>query len=138
MKDYELLDHTADLGIRVRGKSLHQLFATAASAMFELITDISKVNTKKSISIELESDDKDSLLKDWLTELLYYCNVKNILLREFKIEEIGERFIKADAKGEAIDKKKHRLNREIKAVTFHGLSIQQQEGLFTTEIIFDV
>ncbi|MFH0731771.1 MAG: archease [Candidatus Omnitrophota bacterium] len=138
MKNYEFLEHTADFGIRVWGKTQTELFTNAATGMFEYITDISKVKPTKTIAMELESDDRNGLLKDWLSELLYYCNVKNMLFCEFKIDAIDDKRIECELKGERIDKSTYKLNHEVKAVTFHNLNIEEKEGLLTTEIIFDV
>ena len=138
MKKYELLEHTADFGIRAWGKTQKELFINAAAGMYEIIADISKIAPKVSVNIEIESEDKDQLLKDWLSELLYYLNNKGILLSEFKIDKIDDKHIKSEAKGEKIDKQRHELRHEVKAVTYHHLRIEEKEGLLTTEIIFDV
>jgi SHS2 domain-containing protein len=138
MIKYELLQHTADVGIRVWGKNLNELFINAATAMFELITDISKVMPTEAITVEIEADDSDQLLRNWLSELLYYFNVKDTLLCDFKIHKINDKYISSEVKGEKINPRKHALRHEIKAVTFHRLHIQEKEDLLTTEIIFDV
>ena len=138
MKKYELLEHTADFGIRVWGKTLDELFINAAIGMYELIADISKVTPRESVIVEVEADDRNLLLRDWLSELLYYFNNKEMLLSKFKIDKIDNEHIKSEAKGEYIDKNKHELLHEVKAVTYHRLHIEEKEGLLTTEIIFDV
>ncbi len=138
MKKYELLEHTADFGIRVWGKTLDELFINAAIGMYELIADISKITPGESVTVEVEAEDRDLLLRDWLAELLYYFNNKNMLLSEFKIHKIDDKYIKSEAKGENIDENKHDLLHEVKAVTYHRLHIEEKEGLLTTEIIFDV
>jgi len=138
MEKYELLEHTADFGIRVWGKTLDELFINAAIGMYELIADISKVIPGESVTVEVEADDRDQLLRDWLAELLYYFNNKNMLLSEFKIHKIDDKCIKSEAKGENTDKNRHDLRHEVKAVTYHKLHIEEKKGLLTTEIIFDV
>lgn len=138
MRKYELLEHTADFGMRVWGKTLDELFINAAIGMYELIADISTVIPRESVAIEIEADDRDQLLRDWLSELLYYFNGKGMLFSEFKIDKIDNKYIKSEAKGESIDEKKHQLLHEVKAVTFHRLKIEKKKGLLTTEIIFDV
>lgn len=138
MKKYELLEHTADFGIRVWGKTLDELFINAAVGMYEIIADISKVTPKHSVDIELKAEDRDQLLRDWLAELLYYFNNKDILFSQFEIKDINGGHVNSTAKGEKINKAKHKLQHEVKAVTYHRLNIEQKEGLFTTEVIFDV
>lgn len=138
MKYYELLEHTADLGIKVWGDDLKELFIHSASAMYELIADIDAVKPAVSVEVEAEAQDKDELLKNWLSELLYYFNVKDMLFCEFSIKELDERRIASVAKGEKIDKKRHALIHEIKAVTFHSLKIEKEDNSYITDIIFDV
>lgn len=138
MKYYELLEHTADLGIKVWGADLKELFIHSASAMYELIADISSVKPAVSIEVGAEAQDKDELLKNWLSELLYYFHVKDMLFCQFLIKELDEKKIVSVAKGEKIDTKRHDLKHEIKAVTFHNLKIEEEDGKFATEIIFDI
>ena len=138
VKNYEPLEHTADLGIRVWGAGLKELFINSASAMYELIVDINLVKPSLSVGVKAEALDMDELLRNWLSELLYYFNVKEILFREFLIKELGDKNIVSVARGEKIDLKKHDLRHEIKAVTFHRLKIEKKDNLFSTEIIFDV
>ena len=138
MKNYELLEHTADLGIRVWGADLKGLFINAASAMYDLIADISSIKPAISINIKTEAQDKDELLKNWLSELLYHFHVKDILFSEFTINQIDDKSIVSIAKGEKIDRTRHDLKHEIKAVTFHNLKIKQENGKQATEIIFDI
>lgn len=138
MKNYELLEHTADLGIRVWGTDLKGLFINSASAMYELIADIRVVRPTISFDVKAEAQDKDELLKNWLSELLYYFHVKNILFSKFMIKDLTEKNIISIAKGEEIDKKRHTLKHEIKAVTYHNLKIEKKGRRFITDIIFDI
>lgn len=138
MKNYELLEHTADLGIRVWGTDLKELFINSAFAMYDLIADIDSVKQTISEEVEADAQDTDELLKNWLSELLYYFHVKDILFGGFSIKEISDKKIQSSAKGEKIDTKRHNLKHDIKAVTFHSLKIEEKNKKFTTEIIFDV
>jgi len=138
MKEYELLEHTADLGIRVWGDSLRNLFINSASAMYELIADTETIKPTVSFKVKVEAKDREVLLRNWLSELLSYFHTKNILFSGFKIEELSENTVLSINKGENIDCLRHKLKREIKAVTFHNLLIREEGGRFKTEIIFDI
>jgi len=133
-----LLEHTADLGIRVWGDSLKDLFINSASAMYELIADTEAIRHTISFKVKVEAQDRDMLLRNWLSELLSYFHTKDLLFSEFKIEELSENTILSINKGENIDCLRHKLKREIKAVTFHNLLIREEGGRFSTEIIFDI
>lgn len=135
---YQLLEHTADLGIRVWGRDLKSLFINSASAMYDLIADLRTIRPVKLIKVEAKAQDRDELLKNWLSELLYYFHVKDTLFSEFNIERLDEKKIVSTVSGEEIDRSRHSLQHEIKAVTFHSLNIHKTDDRLSTDIIFDI
>ena len=137
-KRYELIEHTADVGIKVYGKDLKELFANAAFGMFEVIADLKNVQAKAPIVLELDAPDTEELLVSWLRELLYEYNSNEILFKDFKISQIDKGHIKAKAFGEKLDTKKHQLRNEVKAVTYSDLKIKETEEGLQAQIIFDI
>ncbi len=138
MKKYEQIEHTADIGIKVYGKDLKELFCNAALGMYEQIAGLESVKPSEKIQIDIEASDYEELLVLWLSEVLYQYNGKGKLLNEFVIEKLSEKHIASYVKGEAIDPKRHSLKKEVKAVTFHNVKIEKGKNYFTTELIFDV
>jgi SHS2 domain-containing protein len=138
MKKYEFINHTADLGIRVWGESIKELFKNAAYSMFDTIADLNRVKLKKTMKVEIEKEELDELLADWLRNLLYKFNGDRYLLKEFKVETIDTQGLKAKVKGEKLDLSRHHLKREIKAVTYHGLEVKKADRGWEAQIIFDV
>ena len=138
MKRYEIVDHTADVGIKVYGKDLKELFVNAAYGMFDIIADLKGLKTSTSIAIELQAEDPEELLVAWLDELLYNFCTKNIIFSEFKIQKMDKKKVKAEAFGRHIGDKKSRLNTELKAATYHDLKIEKKSGTYQVQIIFDV
>jgi len=138
MKKYELIDHTADIGIKVRGKSVGELFENAAYAMFDLIADLNRVKKREVLEVEIEGEGMDELLADWLRELLYKFNGERHLLKDFKIEEIDQKSLKARVRGEKLDLSRHSLKMEIKAVTYYGLEIKRTSEGWQAQVIFDI
>ena len=138
MKKYEFINHTADLGIRVWGESIEELFKNAAYSMFDTIADLNRVELKKTMKVEIEKEELDELLADWLRNLLYKFNGDRYLLKEFKVETIDTRGLKAKVKGEKLDLSRHHLKTEIKAVTYHGLEVKKIDRGWEAQIIFDV
>ncbi|MDI6641347.1 MAG: archease [Elusimicrobiota bacterium] len=136
---FALINHTADIGIIAYGKTLQELFENAAYGMFHSMIDtFDKIRQKKSITVEVTGNDYESLLVNFLNEFVYLSTTKRMLFCNFKINTFNKFFIQAEAKGEEITKK-HKLNFEIKAATYHNLKIQQSpEGEYHTQIIFDV
>jgi len=138
MKRYELIEHTADIGIKAYGRDYKELFCNAAFGLYEQIADLSNVELIDDVRTEVKADDYDELLVLWLGELLYQYNGNSLLLKEFFIEHLDEKHIISVSKGEPITANKHTLKKEVKAVTFHNVDIREEDGYLTTEIIFDV
>lgn len=138
MKKYEFINHTADLGIRVWGESIQELFKNAAYSMFDIMADLNRVELKKTMKVHIEKEELDELLADWLRNLLYKFNGDRYLLKEFKVETIDTQGLKAKVKGEKLDLSRHHLKTEIKAVTYHGLEVKKIDRGWEAQIIFDV
>lgn len=138
MKDYELIDHTADIGIKAYGDNLSEAFAHAAKGMFDIITDSSKIESKGEYQIELSADELDQLLVDWLDELLYLQGAENLVFGEFNVSVDEEKeMISATVSGEEFDTEKHKIGMEIKAVTYHMLEVHKGDPCFV-KVLFDV
>jgi len=141
MKPYEIIEHTADVGLKVYSPSLKELFENAARGMFEIIAGKyygEKIDIQKSIHIKKEVDAFEELLVDWLSELLYIFNKEKILFRDFNVLELNYNGLSGIASGRSIDFRYANLRTEIKAVTFHNLKIEENEKGFSCGIIFDV
>ena len=146
MSKYEIIDHTADIGIKVKADSLAELFAGAAYAMFDIIGELGNVEPKKAFSVSVEAFSVEELLAGWLRELLYLYETKRALFKEFIVKEItpltekgakGYR-LKAEASGEKLDLARHEIKTEVKAVTYHQLSVAKKGNTWTARVILDV
>ncbi|MCF6156131.1 MAG: archease [Candidatus Brocadia sp.] len=138
MTKYILIDHTADIGIDVFGATLQELFANAAYALFDIITDLSKVEGKVEYKISIVGIDKEQLLVNWLSELLYLHDVKNLIFKDFCVVDIQDTQLNASIWGEIFTEDKHVIKTEIKAVTHHCLSIVQEDHQWKARVIFDI
>ncbi len=141
MKRFEILDHTADMGIRVYGKDFKNLFQNAAEALFKCIGDTRHVRADQWVDLEITGMDKEDLMVSWLRELLYLFDVKELFLSRFQILEIIENKLKARVGGETMDVERHHIVREVKAVTYHGIRVENvpfPQEHWEAEIIFDV
>ncbi len=136
--DYEILDHTADVCLRIYGKSFGELFENAARAMMELITDREKINPSQEIEIEVRGEIIEELLVHWLQEILFLHEVKKMVFKDFRLNLISETHAKGKAIGEKIDIDKHELSFDIKAVTYHNLKIEPINDKLKVDIVFDV
>jgi SHS2 domain-containing protein len=138
MKRFEVLDHTADIGIIVYGEDLKGLFENAGEAFFHLITDMKRVRRRVRRQIEIGKEDLERLMVDWLSELLYLHDVENLLFKEFKVESVGENGLKAIVKGEPFQEGVHVIKTEVKAVTYHQIEVRKENGKWRAQIIFDL
>jgi SHS2 domain-containing protein len=138
MRKYEIIEHTADIGIKAFGENLEESFENAAKAMFDLITDNSKINNVGQYNIRLEAPDFEQLLVDWLSELLFLNSAKNLVFGIFKIK-IDKKNCRLNAKifGEKFNLSKHNIGIEIKAVTYHMLEVNNKYP-FVVQVLFDI
>jgi SHS2 domain-containing protein len=141
-KQYEYLEHTADIKFRAYGKTLEEAFENAALAMFNVIINTEKVSGDTSREVFLKSPDLESLLVDWLSELIYIFEVDEIVFREFRVEKIeeneGEYSMKARALGEKYYPESHPFETEIKAVTYNQLEIAKTADGWKAQIVVDI
>ena len=138
MKAFEILDHTADIGLLIRGRDLRELFENAGKGFFHLITDMRRVRERLEKRIEIGQEPLERLMVDWLNELLYFHDVENLLLRTFKMESVWKGGLKAVVKGESFREGVHVVKTEIKAVTYHQIQVQKEDGLWKARVIFDL
>jgi SHS2 domain-containing protein len=138
MSKYRIFDHTADLGVEIYGKTVQELYANAAYAVFDITTDLRRVNALESREISVEGAGREDLLINYLREILYLLNGEKYLLKKCLILDIDEQRLKAKVSGEPFDPEKHTINTEIKAVTYHQASIKKTPEGWIGRIIFDV
>ena len=135
---YETFEHTADLGLRIRADDLNSLFAEAGRALFSVIVEnLEDIRTIEEIPFTININDVEELLHDWLTELLFTFHVRRLLLVKFDVN-IQASGLTAIAHGEKIDLKRHEINLEIKAITWHGLKVVQSPTGWMAEVIVDI
>jgi len=138
MERYEIIPHTADIGIKVYGKDLKELFKNSAYGMFDIIADLDGLKSSVTQPIEVKASNSEELLVAWLGELLYNFYTKQIIFFDFDIEQINKTHMSAKAYGRHIGQNRNRLKTEIKAVTYHELKIEEKGGRFIATLIFDV
>ena len=136
MKPYDLIEHTADVGLKAYGKNISEAFENAAIGMFDIITDSSKIASIGQYDIQLEAHDLEQLLVDWLSELLFLNSAKNLVFGTFKVK-INGNHLSAEVLGEEYDKSKHKMGVEIKAVTYHILEVNNKKPYYV-QVLFDI
>ncbi len=135
---YEKFEHTADLGLRIRAADLDTLFAQAAEALFStIVEELATVQPRQPLQVRLTGDDREYLLFDWLKELLFHFDAEHLLCSRFEVH-VGTDGLEATAWGEPLDRSRHILEHEVKAITYHGLRVEQTEDGWLAEVIVDI
>lgn len=131
---WQFIDHTADMGIRVKAPDLPSLFREGALALAE-ITGASCTEGAEAMEISVQGIDRVDLLVRWLQEVLYLVMVKDLRIRDVEVTHLTETDLRALVQGLH---RKTGLKQEIKAVTYHYLDIVRSRGSFEASIIFDL
>ncbi len=142
MKEYIFLDDiaTADVAIESRGDTLEELFTASAMATFEVMADISSIQSKTSNVLHLEHSEIDGLLFDWLAELIYLKDAESILFSKYDLKISKDKNYQLDAEifGEKINQSKHDLRCDVKAITFHLFEVYEKKGKWISRFILDL
>jgi SHS2 domain-containing protein len=135
---HETFDHTADLGLRVRAATLDALFAEAAEALFSVIVEnLGDVAAVAPVEVDLKETDRELLLFDWLKELLYRFDAEHLLFSRFEVK-VRSDGLTGVAWGEKLDPERHEPGHEVKAITYHGLKVEQTADGWLAEVIVDI
>jgi len=145
---WQVFDHTADLGLRIEAETLPALFEEAARAFASLVVeDLDGVEARAEEVFELRAADPVDLLFDWLHALLVAFELRHLLFARARVSLAepaaaegvdGPIVLRASAWGERVDPARHRLVHEVKAITYHGLSLRRHDGGWAAEVIVDV
>jgi len=121
--------------LRVRARSLEKLFCLAARGMFALMTEATAVATASEIALDVNAPDRETLLVDWLSELLFQYEMTGLVFREFDLTITPGWQLRGKARG---GPPRAEMRKHIKAVTFHDLHIDEHDGVYETTVVFDI
>lgn len=142
MKKFEWIDHPSDIGFRAYGEDLAEAFENAALALTEIMANADKVEAKGEISIELEAEDREALLYDWLDLLLYLHGAEGLIASKFEVEKLFEKNdeyqLKARVWGEEFDPERHEPGTEVKAMTYHMMEINCGPEKSSVQVVVDI
>ncbi|MFM9964363.1 MAG: archease [Planctomycetaceae bacterium] len=135
---FETFDHTADIGLRISAATLEELFVDAARGLTSLVVEnLDDVRPTLTETIQLTGTETDYLLFDWLNELLFRFETRGMLFREFNVR-LEAQGLEATIHGEPLDRSRHQLAHEVKAITYHGLSVKQTDCGWQVELVLDI
>jgi SHS2 domain-containing protein len=136
-QDFEIIEHTADVGIRAFGQSQAEAYANAARGMFSLIAELDTIRTGLSRRIKVEAPDCETLLVAWLNELIFLFDTEQILFSRFDIQTISDTYLQAHCQGEKVDPQRHEIKIGIKSATYHMLKVEQTSR-WQVQVILDI
>lgn len=135
---YEVFEHTADLGLRIRAGSPETLLVEAARGLMSvLIANPEDIRAVQSETIFVPGNELDYLLFDWLSELLYLFSTRRLIFHDYDVE-LTDEGLKARCRGETLDLERHRAEHEVKAITYHEFKVEQLGQIWQAEIIVDI
>lgn len=135
MERYILVDHTADMMVRAFGETLEECYANAGYALFDQTVDLSGIGTSEETEFRVSGIDDEDRLYSLLSELLFIEDCDNLILKEIEVEFDGDDVVCRD-RGETLDRSRHRIRSEIKAVTYHMMEVDRETPSVT--VLFDV
>lgn len=136
MKRFQLIEHTADIGLTAYGRTLAEAFANAAYGMFSIITELRAVKEIESRQLEISEQDLEALLFEWLNSLIYFFDVEMLLFKRFDISDLGEKQLRAVCHGERYHPSRHQLKMGVKSATYHMLKVDREKS--EVRVIFDI
>lgn len=138
MKAFETIDISGDVGLKIYGTSMEDLFSNAAKGLFSLITDTSGIEPKKTISITAHGENHESLLIAFLNELIFHFDTHGLIGIVIKIDAITNHVVHATVSGEDFDPERHEGKLLLKAATYHDVSIEESGGRWKAFVMFDI
>src|ERR671923_2002085 len=135
---YRITPRQSELAVKVVGSSQADLFANSAFALFDVMTDVDKIEVKDRLPLEVEGADRDDLMVNWMRELLYLYQGSGYLLREFDIREAKDTLVKAEVCGEKIDPDRHEIRKEIHGIAYHQSRMQKTGDQWTAQLTFEI
>lgn len=135
---FEILEHTADIGVRATASSLPELFTEAAWGLQESALETEAIEPREEYPIEAEGGDLEALLVNWLNELVYFLDGKRVCLAQIEVTQMSETRIAARAWGEPRDPDRHPARLVVKAATYHQLRVVHEGDRYTAEFFLDI
>ena len=135
---FEIIEHTADIGIVACGADAGEAFTSAARGLMSLIAEPECIMGNLSREIRVTAPDMESLLIAWLNELIYLFDTEHLLFKDFEVITGGSTHFKVRATGEKVDTKRHVIQREVKAATYHMLEVKEADSGWRVRVIFDI
>ncbi len=135
---YIYFDHTADIGVEIRGADEQELLEHGAAALVDLLTDADRVSPSEVIAVHVEGIDREDLLVNWLREVLFQIEVRDFVPREIRAVTVTPNQARGELHGERFDPRRHVRREELKGITRHGVRVTETADGLTARVVIDV
>lgn len=135
---FEILEHTADIGFRAWGRTVAELFETAAEAMASIALELEEISPRIEYPLSAAGADTEALLVNWLSEVLYWMDGERIAFRRFRVDRITPERVEGAGAGEPCDPARHHARIIVKAVTYHQLRVTETPEGWRAEVYLDI
>ena len=135
---YQIVEHTADIGFHASGATPAELFAISARALMAIAADITNVAGTGEKRVQVTGHDYESLMVNWLDEILYLFDTSQFVARDFVIDEISPELVRARLIGEPRDPDRHPWKLIVKAITYHQIEVAERNGHWEATVFVDV
>jgi len=133
-----MVAHTADIAVSVHGGDMGELIVNAARALYSILLRATDLTERLQRVITVDSPDEETLLVDWLNELIYLFDAERLAFSRFRVEQLTECRLQIRCFGERIDNARHEIVRDVKAATYHMAHIHRADDGYTAQVILDV
>ena len=138
MQPFRTLEHTADVGFEAFGATREEAYANAARALMNLIVDLETVAPREHVPLRITGPDAQSLLVNWLSEILFLHDADGWVFRDFEIKSLTEGSLSAVARGEKFQRSRHQLKMQVKAITYHQLALEESPHGWRAQVYVDI
>jgi len=133
---FQIIEHTADIGLIAYGSNLAEAFANAAYGLFSIIAELDPVRETECRRLDISEDDPEALLFEWLNQLIFFFDVDSLIFKRFTIIEFKGNQLKAECSGEKYDPSRHQIKTGVKSATYHMLKVDEKKS--EVQVIFDI
>ncbi|HEX2387383.1 MAG TPA: archease [Candidatus Binatia bacterium] len=137
-KKYKTFSRSSELAVKISGDSQAELFANSGFALFDIMTQMDKVQDNEHLTLEVEGADRDDLMVNWMRELLYLYQGSSFLLKEVVVQEVKDTYIRGEVQGEKFDPDRHEMKREISAVSPQQGRMEKTGSQWTAQVILEL
>jgi SHS2 domain-containing protein len=138
MTPFRILEHTADVGFEAFGATRAEVFANAARALTDLIVELDTIAPRAEVEVQVAGPDPESVLVNWLSELLYLHDAEGWLFRDFTVRHLADNALLAVARGEKFQRSRHQAKLLVKAITYHQLALQETPEGWRAQVYVDI